>query len=140
MRGRHADVHERDVWVGVADACEKRLAVGDPRDDLNAVFGQEQRDTFADERGVVGDHDPHGSSATTIVPPAGSLRIAMVPSSASIRSRNPASPPLGESVAPPTPSSLTVTRSLSWLCSTRTVARVAAACLTVFVKASVAKK
>ena len=63
MGRRHADVDERDVGAAVANAGEERVGVADLVDDLEPAVREQVRDPLADERRVVGDHDPHGISA-----------------------------------------------------------------------------
>src|SRR5580765_4549701 len=111
MRRRHSNVDDRDVRAEGADTCEQRVGVADLGDYFDIVFGEQTRDTFANERRVVGDHYSHGSSARTVVPRVGRLSIVSVASSASSRSRRPASPDPVATWAPPTPSSVMVTRS-----------------------------
>ena len=113
MGGGHPDVDEGDVRVQVADAAKQGICVADLIDDLDAVFREQTGDSLADERCVVGDYDPHGKKAHTFVPRPASLSIDNVASSASSRSRRPARPDSGVMRAPPTPSSVTVTRSVA---------------------------
>ena len=49
------------------------VAVVGLRHDLDAGAPQQRGDALADEQAVVGDHDPHGSSAVTTVPAPGGL-------------------------------------------------------------------
>ena len=50
----------------------QRVAVVDGRHDLEAVVPEQAGETVAQEREILGDHDPHGSSTRTIVgPPSG---------------------------------------------------------------------
>ena len=51
---------------------DERVGVVDGRDDLEAVSREQAHHPVAQQREVLGDHDPHGSSArTTVGPPAG---------------------------------------------------------------------
>ena len=51
-----------------ATAAEHVLGVAERRDDLVAGVGEEAAQALAQERLVLGDHDPHGSSAISAVP------------------------------------------------------------------------
>jgi hypothetical protein len=53
----------------VLDGADEGVAVAHGRDDLAARVGEEPRDAFSKEDGVLRDHDPHGMSALTMVPP-----------------------------------------------------------------------
>ena len=72
---------------------------------LEPGLAEQRGDPLADEQVVVRDHDPHGSSALTVVPAAGRADTRSRPSSASTRSASPRSPLPRASSAPPTPSS-----------------------------------
>src|SRR4029079_9151771 len=133
---RHPDIDESDVRPQVADAPKQGGCVTDLIDDLDGVLRQQAGNALADERCVVGDYDPHGNSAQTVVPRPASLVIDSVASSASRRSRKPASPDSGLMRAPPVPSSTTVTRTVAGSRSSSTDAPVADACLAMFVSAS----
>ena len=58
LRGRHADVHDRDVG-GVAAHLEHQI-LGGARlpDDLEAELMQQPRHAFAEQHGILGDRDP----------------------------------------------------------------------------------
>ena len=89
----HADVDERDVGTLVAHAREQRSGVADLGDDLEPGLGEQPGDALADQRRVVGDHDPHGISALMRRAGAGlALDDRACASSASSRSRRPARP------------------------------------------------
>ena len=91
-RRREADVDDREVGLVAADDPQQALAVLGLGDDVDVVLAQQRDDALAQQREVLGDHDPHGSSAWMVVPrPAGS-RPSSVPSSASTRWRRPVSP------------------------------------------------
>ena len=57
--------------------------------DLDAGLGEQPRQALAQQRGVVGDHDAHGRTASTSVPPARARRTASDPRSAVTRSASP---------------------------------------------------
>ena len=55
-----------------SDRVHERVAVADRRDDVEAVVAQEPRQAVAQQREILGDHDPHGITALIVVgPPAG---------------------------------------------------------------------
>ena len=64
----------------------------DGRDDVEPVVAQEPRQAVAQQREILGDHDPHGITARTVVGPPAGLEISSVPSSASTRRARPLSP------------------------------------------------
>ncbi len=69
------------------------------------VSAEQPGESLADEDGVLGDHDAHGSSAVMRVGPPGGLLIVRRPSTAATRAASPASPaPAGSAF--PIPSSL----------------------------------
>ena len=73
--------------------------------DLDAGGLQHARDPFAQQQRVLADHDPHGITPRTRVPPPGGLSTTSVPSSAASRSAIPRSPEPAAGSAPPAPSS-----------------------------------
>src|SRR3954452_18125535 len=92
----------------------------------------------AQQRGVLGDHDPHGSSTRRVVPWLGELSMAKEPPSATTRSARPRRPEARSSVAPPQPSWVTRSASVAPLQATRISAPVARAWRIVLVSASAA--
>ena len=54
-----------------ADDAQQPGGVLGVRDHLDVVLAQERDDALAQQRLVLGDHDPHGSSARIVVPAAG---------------------------------------------------------------------
>ena len=69
-------------------------------DDVDALLAQERDEPLAQQRLVLDDHHPHGSSARTVVPPPAGLETDRVPSSAATRWRRPMSPvPVGVGAA-----------------------------------------
>ena len=54
----------RTAWTSASASVDRR-------DDLEAVVAQQPGETVAEEREILGDHDAHGSSALTVVGPAG---------------------------------------------------------------------
>ena len=76
------------------------------RDHLDTGFLEQAGQALAPKRRIVGDHDPHGSPASTRVPPEAVALTPSWPPTASTRSARPRSPrPLAS--APPQPSSST---------------------------------
>ena len=90
--GRHAHVDDGEVGLVLGDDDEERVGVADPRDDLVAGVLEQAREALAQEDRVLGDHDPHGISASSRVPAPGGLSIRSVPPWASTRSARPVNP------------------------------------------------
>ena len=67
-----------------------RVSLG--RRDLVSAVGEQPPESLAQEDLVLGDHDPHGSSAVIVVPTSGWLSIRRLPPWAATRSRSPLSP------------------------------------------------
>ena len=65
---RHADVEHHEVGRQRGDRLEQAGRVADRRADLVAGVVEEPGEPFAQQHLVLGDHDPHGSSATSVVP------------------------------------------------------------------------
>nr|WP_208865260.1 hypothetical protein [Amycolatopsis rubida] len=74
--------------------CSKEIGrVAGGRDDVEAPRrAQQQRESFAQQRVVLGDHNPHGRLTVRVGGPPAELASAKAPSSASIRRRIPPSP------------------------------------------------
>ena len=72
-RRRQPDVDDRDVGALAQHGVDERVAVVDGGDDLEAVVAQQPRQPVAQQREVLGDHDPHGSTARSVVGPPGGL-------------------------------------------------------------------
>src|SRR6266511_4670882 len=79
--GWHLDVDDGNVRPPTLDEGEERLGIAGLACDLEPGVREDPRDTLADERGVIGDHDAHGTSARTRV-----SWIVSRPSSAPTRS------------------------------------------------------
>ena len=88
----HPHVDHGDVEAVLADGPEERLGVGHGRDDLEPAVGERPGQPGLEQDGVLGDHDPHGSSTVMVVGPPGGLSTAKVPSTAAARWANPRSP------------------------------------------------
>ena len=59
IRGRHADVDERDVRLVGVDGGYQLVSRPGLCDDVKAREPHDRRDPFAYQQGVVGDHDAH---------------------------------------------------------------------------------
>ena len=70
VRRRHPDVDDRDVGCVLVDHGEQLVGVGGPGHDVDPRLGEQVGQAVAQQPGVVGDHDPHGSTASTVVPVA----------------------------------------------------------------------
>src|SRR5699024_7290131 len=114
-------------------------AGGGRGDHLVSGIGQHQAQALAKQRGVVGDHDAHGITASTRVPPPRGERTVRCPSREATRSASPDSPCPVVNSAPPTPSSSIRTRAAppdSATRATSTRACCAPECLAALVRAS----
>jgi hypothetical protein len=110
-RGRHPDVDHAHVGDGGGDRPQELLGVAVGRDDLMAGLGQQPGQSLPQQHRILGDHDPHGSTAEMIVGPPDGDSTERVPSTPATRSARPDSPaPPGS--APPIPSSLITTVSV----------------------------
>ncbi len=137
---RHPDVDDREIGLVLGDGGEERLTVADTRDHGVAGVLEQSCESLAQEHGILGDHDSHGIATSTVVPPPRGLAMSK---RAAVRC-NPV-PETGEpdprrTVAPPTPSSETLTRKVASSRTARTATFDADPCLTAFVIASHATK
>ena len=110
-RRGHAHVHDREIGPQRVDRLGQGDRIAHLRHDLVAVLGEDARDPLAEQHRVVRDHDAHGISPTTRVPPPAALATVSRPPCASSRSASPRRPEPPAS-APPRPSSTTSTTSL----------------------------
>src|SRR5436190_16663076 len=132
----HPDVDDNEVGILLGDRRQQAIGVAERRDDLMSAVFEEACEPLAKQHLVLGDHDPHGSSAIRVVPAPCSLSMRRVPPRATTRSERPHKPVPSIGAAPPTPSSTTETTSLpSWRPAVRTIL-VARACLTALVSPS----
>ena len=76
----------------LADQRQQRVGVPRPADDLVARVLEQAGEALAQQHGVLGDHDAHGSSTAIRVPAPGGLSIASVPPWAATRSAMPGRP------------------------------------------------
>ena len=97
----HAHVDDRQVGLVALDDGEQVVGVVDGGDHLLPGVGQQPREAGAQEHGVLGDHDPHGSSTSSVVGPPGGLTTCMLPPWAITRSRSPRRPVPASGSAPP---------------------------------------
>ena len=77
------------------DGLLERLGVPHGGGHLVAGVAQQQHEPLAEQRGVLADHDPHGSTTSIRVPAPGALSSAIRPPWAATRSASPARPPAG---------------------------------------------
>src|SRR5262249_15587905 len=87
--GRQADVDDCDVRLLAERRVDKGVCVGTRRDDVETVVAEEPCEPLAEEREILGDYDPHGSSARIDVGPPAGLETKSEPSSASTRRLRP---------------------------------------------------
>src|SRR5512132_1260898 len=140
VAGGHAHVDHGQVGPVGVDGRDQAGAVPDLGHDLDPAVGQQPGQALAQQDGVLGDHDSHGSSALITVGPPGGLEMVRWPSTAATRSARPCRPlPLAGS-APPTPSSMTSTMSRSRWRAMRTPISAARACLAALARASATTK
>src|SRR5439155_13420514 len=140
VAGRHADVDHTDIRYPRIYRLDQARCVLRLRHDIESSFAKDACQALTDQHGVIGKYHPHGSSATTRVPPPGGLTTASAPSRAATRSLNPGSPlPLPGS-APPQPSSSTLTTRRPAETWAHTVADCASACLPIFARDSATTK
>ena len=74
------------------DDRHQLVGVADGGDDLLAGVGEDPGEAGAQQHGVLGDHDPHGSSTEIVVGPPCGLITYIVPPSPATRSRRPLRP------------------------------------------------
>ena len=125
---RQPDVDDRDVGRVAAHLQEQVVGGLAAAHDLEPVLVQQRARALAQEDAVLGDHDAHGISALTRVPPPCGLQTRSRPPSASTRSARPRSPEPRSESAPPTPSSTISTTTWPSRRLTSTVADEACAC------------
>lgn len=133
----------------MARRCLQQIVpVGNSSDDLVTSVLEQPRESLPDDRGILCDHDAHladpyarsGSSTATTVGPSRGLWIESAPSIPRTRSSSPFSPLPIPSAAPPTPSSITRTRSRLFWPITSTSARLALLCFATFTRSSATLK
>jgi hypothetical protein len=94
-----------------ADSCEQRVAVPDLLQHRRGHGPRAPRQSVPEQDGVVGEDQPHGIAARTVVPPPRRAVDDQRAPTAVTRSRSPAEPLPRPISAPPTPSSTTRNRS-----------------------------
>ena len=82
----HLDVDEDDVRPPEVDETHELLAGPGLPDDIEACLDQQASQALAQEQLVVGNHDPHGISATSFTEPPASRARPSDPSTAPTRS------------------------------------------------------
>src|SRR3954451_13889399 len=136
---RQADVDNGDVGALAQDCANERVPVLHGIDDVEVVVAEEARQPVAEEREIFCDHDTHGITARTTVPPPTLLFTSSVPSSAPTRRSRPRSP-FPDVSAPPLPSSATWTTRLPFARLTVMSTFAAFACLPAFASDSATTK
>src|SRR5438128_2088994 len=109
---RHPDVDDCEIGIVLGDRAQQSTRVPQGSDNLVSAVLEEPPEAPAKQHLILGDHDPHGSSAVTVVPAPSSLSMRSVPPRAATRSERPLRPEPGIGAAPPTPSPATETTSL----------------------------
>jgi len=66
---RHAHVDHGDVRAVLDDRVDQRRGVPDGGDDVAAGLAEQAHQPFAQQHRVLGQHYPHGTTASTLVPP-----------------------------------------------------------------------
>ena len=110
--GMRTSTTARSGWCR-STATSERVAVADGGHDLLAGVDEQAGEAGAQQDGVFGDHDAHGSSTITVVGPPVGLTTCIRPPRAATRSARPCRPLPRAASAPPTPSSATSTTSRS---------------------------
>ena len=68
----------RSGWCS-ATASRQPVCVPEGRDDLVSGVLEQSREPLAEQYLILGDHDPHGNSAVSVVPAPWSLSMRSVP-------------------------------------------------------------
>ncbi len=92
VRRGHPDVDDRNVRKVPIDGRDQVVGVGNGLADLDAGLCEQPGKAFPDQGRVVRDDYPHGSTASTRVPPPGRSSAESVPPRAATRSASPCSP------------------------------------------------
>jgi hypothetical protein len=66
--GRHPDVEDDEVGLVARHRGDEVARVASGGGDLVAAILEQARRALAQQHLILGDHDPHGSSAVTVVP------------------------------------------------------------------------
>jgi hypothetical protein len=140
VRRRHPHIHDGHIGFVFIHSLEEVARVRRGGHHVQGFGAQQQGEALAQQRLVLGDHDPHGTpTCSTVGPPTG-LDSLNVPSCASTRRRMPLSPDPPWASAPPLPSSVISAHSRSSCRRRRTVAWLAPLCLAMLVSASATAK
>jgi hypothetical protein len=100
-RRGHSNVDHREIGLVLADRGPKAVGVLRSRHHLVPGVFEKPAEALSQQDLVLGDHDSHGSSATTTVPPPAGLSTVRVPPRAATRSVMPARPEPTDGWAPP---------------------------------------
>src|SRR5690606_2624076 len=95
------------VRLVALDGGHQLVGRADGGHDLLAGVGEDARQPRSQQHGVLGDHDPHGSSTEMVVGPPAGLITSIEPPSPVMRSRRPRRPVPLPTSAPPWPLSRT---------------------------------
>ena len=95
---RHPDVQDDEVGIVLGDRGQQPVASPERGDDLVSGVLEQSPEPLAQQHLVLGDHDPHGSSAVSVVPAPWSLSMRSVPPCAATRSARPLRPEPGVGV------------------------------------------
>src|SRR5215218_7551176 len=136
VRRREPDVDDRHVRRVAAHLQEQILGGLAASDHLESVLAQQALEPFSQQDAVLGDHDAHGISARSRVPPPLGLQIRSRPPRTSTRSARPRSPDPRSVSAPPTPSSTISITTRPPARASSTLAELACACLPTFARLS----
>ena len=64
----HPDVQDDEVGIVIGDRERQRVGISEGGDDLVSGVLEQSPEPLAKQHLVLGDHDPHGSSAVSFVP------------------------------------------------------------------------
>lgn len=107
MCRRHPHVDDRNVGTMPLDRFDEHARVAEGVYDLMTRSLQQTHEALAEERGILRDYDPHGSTAVIVVPRPGELVASADPPIDATRSRSAVRAKVAGT--PPTPSSVTRT-------------------------------
>src|SRR5680860_1240431 len=88
----HAYVDDGEIGLRLGHHVEECLGVRRAADDVVTRIDQQAGQPLAEQRRVLADHDPHGSTASIVVPVPTGLVITSDPPMAATLSARPANP------------------------------------------------